>query len=67
MERGVYYMNSQPKKETFKYEQEGQFCLDVAKVESKEYGKITEKRCPVFDYTRKKIVTTDAYKRGIRN
>ena len=37
---------------TFKYEQEGQFFLGVAKVESKD-GTITGKRCPVFDYTEK--------------
>ena len=33
--RGVYEANNQPKKATFKYEQEGRFCLGVAKVESK--------------------------------
>ena len=32
LERGVYNTNNQPKKATFKYEQEGQFCLGVAKV-----------------------------------
>ena len=32
---GVYETNNQPKKATFKYEQEGRFCLEVAKVESK--------------------------------
>ena len=58
--RGVYETNNQPKKTTFKYEQEGQFCLGVAKVESKEDGTITWKCCPVFDYTGKKIVTIDA-------
>ena len=35
VERGVYETNNQPKKSTFKYEQEGRFCLRVAKVESK--------------------------------
>ena len=30
MGRGVYEMNNQPKKSTFKYEQEGRFCLGVA-------------------------------------
>ena len=50
------------KKATFKYEQEGQFCLEVAKVESKD-GKITGKRCLVFNYTGKKIVKIDAYKK----
>ena len=62
MKRGVNQTNNQPKKATFKYEQEGRFCIGLDKVESK-YGKITEKRCPVFDYTDKKIVTIDAYKK----
>ena len=62
--RGVCETNNQPKKETFKYDQEGQFCLGVAKVESK-YGTITGKRCPVFGYTGKKTVTIDAYKKKI--
>ena len=53
--RGVYETNNQPKKATFKYEQEGQFCLGVVKVEIKEYGTITGKSFPVFDYTGKKI------------
>ena len=35
VERGVYDTNNQSKRETFKYDQEGQFCLGVAKVESK--------------------------------
>ena len=56
VKRGVYETNNQPKKATFKYEQEGQFCLGVAKVEMKD-GTITGKRCPVFDYNDKKIVT----------
>ena len=34
----------------------------MAKVESKEDGTITGKRCPVFDYTGKKNFTIDAYK-----
>ena len=29
-----YDTNNQPKKATFKYEQEGRFCLGVAKIES---------------------------------
>ena len=33
--RGVYKTNNQHKKATFKYEQEGRFCLGVAEVESK--------------------------------
>ena len=67
MKIGVYETNNQPKKATFKYEQEGRFFLVVAKVESKSDGTITGKRCPVFDYTGKKIVTVDAYKKEILN
>ena len=44
VERGVYNANNQPKRATFKYEQEGQFCLGVAKVEGQD-GKIIGKRC----------------------
>ena len=66
MKRGVYERNNQPKRATFKYEKERRFCLAVAKVESKD-GTITGKRCPVFDYTEKKIVTVDAYKKEILN
>ena len=66
MERGVYNTNNQPKRSTFKYEQEGRFCLGVVKVEGQE-GTIIGKRCPVFDYTEKKIVTINAYKKEIRN
>ena len=61
--RGVYETNNQTKKATFKYEQEGRLCLRMAKVEIKEDGTRTGKRCPVFDYTEKKIVTIDAYKK----
>ena len=61
MERGVYDTNNQPKRASFKYEQEGQICLSVAKVEG-QYGTIIGKRCPVFDYTEKKFFTIDAYK-----
>ena len=50
---GKYDTNNQPKKSKIKYEQEGQFCLGVAKIESKN-GDITGKRCPVFDYSGKK-------------
>ena len=32
VERGVYNTNNQLKKATFKYEQDGRFCLGVAKV-----------------------------------
>ena len=62
VKNGQYGTNNQPKKATFKYEQEGRFCLGVAKIESKN-GTITGKRCPVFDYSGKKIVTIDAYKK----
>ena len=34
----------------------------MAKVEG-QYGKIIGKRCPVFDYTDKRIVTINAYKK----
>ena len=32
VERGIYDTNNQPKRATFKYEQEGQLCLGVVKV-----------------------------------
>ena len=64
VKNGQYGKNNQPKKATFKCEQEGRFCLGVAKIESKN-GTITGKRCPVFEYTGKKIVTIDAYKKEI--
>ena len=35
LERGVYDLDNQPKIATFKYKQEGRFCLGVSKVESK--------------------------------
>ena len=54
VERGVYNTNNQPKRATFKYNQEGKFCLSVAKVEGQD-GTIIGKQCPVFDYTEKKI------------
>ena len=66
MERGVYNTNNQPKREAFKYEQEGRFCLGVAKEEGQD-GKIIGKRCPVFDYTEKKIIMINAYNKEIRN
>ena len=66
MERGVYDTKNQPKRASFKYEKEGQFCLSVAKVEGQE-RKIIGKRCPVFNYTEKKIVTMYAYKKEILN
>ena len=67
VKRGVYEANNQPKKANVKYKQEGHFCLGVAKIESKEYGTIIGKRCPVLDYTGKKIVMIDAYKKEILN
>ena len=66
MERGVYATNNQPKRANLKYEQEGQFCLCVAKVEGQD-GTIIGKSSSVFDYTEKKIVTIDAYKKEIMN
>ena len=48
VERGVYDTKNQLKRATFKYKQEGQFCIGLAKVESK-YGRIIGKRCTVFD------------------
>ena len=62
VERGFYDTNNQPKRASFKYEQEGRFCLGVAKVEIQD-RKIIGKRCPVFDYTEKKIVTIYACKK----
>ena len=34
VKNGQYGTKNQPKKSTFKYEQEGRFCLGVAKIES---------------------------------
>ena len=42
VKNGQYGTNNQPKKATFKYEQEERFCLGVAKIESKN-GTITGK------------------------
>ena len=61
VERGVHDTNNQAKRAIFKYEQEGRFCFGVAKVEG-QYGTLVRKRCPVFDYTEKNIITIDAYK-----
>ena len=36
-------------------------------MESKEYGTITGKPCPVFNYTGKKIITIDAHRKEILN
>ena len=38
----------------------------MAKVEGQD-GTIIGKRCPVFDYTDKKVVTISAYKKEMRN
>ena len=65
MERGVYDTNNQPKRASFKYEQKGLSCLGVAMVEG-QYRTIIGKRCPVFDYTDKKKITIDAYKKEMR-
>ena len=59
---GKYDTKNEPKKATFKYEQEGRFCLGVSKIESKN-GTITCKQCPVFDYSGGNIGTIDAYKK----
>ena len=59
-----YGTKNQPKKATFKCEQERRFYLGVAKIESNN-GNITGKRCPVFYYKNKKIVTIGAYKKEI--
>ena len=64
VKNGEYDTNNQPKKATFKYEQEGRFCLGAAKIESKN-GTITGKQCPVLYYTCKKIVKIDAFKKEI--
>ena len=66
MEIGVYNTNNQAKKANFKYKQERRFCLGVAKVESQD-GTTIGKLCPLFDYTVKKIVTINAYKKEMRN
>ena len=52
VKNGKYGMNNQPKKDTFKYEQEGRFCLSLAKIEGRN-GTVIGKRCPVFEYTGK--------------
>ena len=59
---GKYDTDNQPKTVTFKYEQEGRFCLGVDKIEGKD-GTITSKQCPVVNYPGKKIVTIDVYKK----
>ena len=60
VKRGAYETNNQPKKAYFNYDQEGWFCLGLAKVKIKEDDTITGKRCPVLDYIGNTIVTIDA-------
>ena len=62
---GKYDTNNQLKKATFKYEQEGRFCLGVSKIESKN-GTIKGKLCPVFDYSGGNTSTIDEYKKEIQ-
>ena len=62
VEGGVYDTNNEPKRATLKYEQEGLFCIGVAKVESKYNETITGKSCLVLDSTVNIIFTIDAYK-----
>ena len=64
VKNGEYDTNNQPKKATFKYEQEGRFCLGAAKIESKN-GTITGKQCPVLYCIGKKIVKIDGYQKEI--
>ena len=59
MERGFYDTKNKPKRESFKYKQEGRFYLGVAKAENQD-GTIIDKRCLVSDDMDKKIVTIDA-------
>ena len=61
-----YLRHTQSKRATFKYKQEGQFYLGVAKVKG-QYGTIIGKCYPVFDYIEKQIITINAYKKKIRN
>ena len=63
---GKYDTYNQPKRANFKYEQEGILWFGVAKIKSKD-GTITGKWCPVFDYSRENIVTTDALKKNTEN
>ena len=64
VENGIYDMNNQSKKATFKYEKEGRFCLSVARVNILD-RKITGKFCPVFNCTRGGGFTVDGYKKEI--
>ena len=62
VENGIYDINNQPIKATFKYEKEGRLFLGVSQVEIFE-GYITGKVFVVFDYTVKQIFTIDSYKK----
>ena len=58
----MVFMTQTIKKETFKYDKGGIFCLGITEVEGLD-GKTTGKHCPVFDYTGKQIVNIDGYKK----
>ena len=57
-----YDTKNQTKNVTFKYGQEGRFCIGVANIESKN-GNITGKRCTFSYYSGGKILTIDVYKK----
>ena len=61
---GKYGTKNQPEKATFKYEQEGRFCLGVANMKGNN-GTITVKECPFYHYPGKEMVTIDVYKKEI--
>ena len=50
VKNGKYDTDNQPKKDTFKYEQEGSLFFGVAKIESKN-STIIGKQCPVFNHS----------------
>ena len=50
MEGGVYDTNNKMKRATFKYEQEGRFCLGVTKVEKRVLKKNREALSGVLSY-----------------
>ena len=58
----VYDTNNQPKRATFKYNQERRFCIGIARVKSKGNGTTTGKRCLVFNYIENINVTMNDYK-----
>ena len=47
VKNGEYDTKNQPKKSTFKYEQEGRFCLGASKIEGKN-GTIIKQNLPGF-------------------